>query len=346
MEFWTQARPLPGAAARIAPRAEDDGWDGIAFSDSQNLSGDPFVALAVAAGATSRLQLATGVVNPATRHPAATASAIACVQAESSGRASLGVGRGDSALAYLGRRPVGVRDFRAYVEQVTAYLRGESVPWPTEALRDDELLPLGELPPASRIEWLAAGDAVPVPVWVVGSGPRVIRLAAELADRVVLALGADPERLRWGIAEARAARPEVRIGAYVTVVVDDDRDRARALAAGAVAGMARFSAMHGVVQGPATAGEHAVFERLPGAYDMTRHFESAGQASVVTPEFADAFAVLGPAAHCRERLLELAELGVDRFHVVGVGRGVDPELARSTHRSFVREILGELSVAR
>ena len=48
----------------------------------------------------------TGVTNPATRHPAALATAIATVQEESGGRAILGIGRGDTALFHLGRTPM------------------------------------------------------------------------------------------------------------------------------------------------------------------------------------------------------------------------------------------------
>ena len=91
--------------------AEGDGWDGLALTDSQNLAADTFAALAVAARVTRRITLATGATNPATRHPAVVASAIATIQVESGGRAWLGIARGDSALAYLGRKPQPLADF-------------------------------------------------------------------------------------------------------------------------------------------------------------------------------------------------------------------------------------------
>ena len=49
---------LPGMAARTAVAAEAAGWDGLAIVDSQNLSGDVYVALAMAAQATSKLKVA------------------------------------------------------------------------------------------------------------------------------------------------------------------------------------------------------------------------------------------------------------------------------------------------
>src|SRR5207244_12216831 len=103
------------------------GWDGLAVVDSQNLAGDVYIALALAARSTSRLRLATGVTNPYTRHPAVTASAIATVHAESGGRAVLGIGRGDSSLAYIGLAPAPLAAFERHLVRLQGYLRGDGV---------------------------------------------------------------------------------------------------------------------------------------------------------------------------------------------------------------------------
>ena len=55
--------------------------------------------------ATERLRFATGVTNAFTRHPAALANVAATVQETSGGRFVLGIGRGDTALFHLGRKP-------------------------------------------------------------------------------------------------------------------------------------------------------------------------------------------------------------------------------------------------
>ena len=49
MELWAMRIPEIGTAVAQAERAEQLGWDGITFTDSQNLVGDPFVAVALAA---------------------------------------------------------------------------------------------------------------------------------------------------------------------------------------------------------------------------------------------------------------------------------------------------------
>ncbi len=95
LDLYTLTVAAPRRAGDFAARAERAGWAGMAVVDSQNLSGDAYVALTMAATRSEKLGLATAVTNPVTRHPAVTASAIASVQAISDGRATLGIGRGD-----------------------------------------------------------------------------------------------------------------------------------------------------------------------------------------------------------------------------------------------------------
>jgi alkanesulfonate monooxygenase SsuD/methylene tetrahydromethanopterin reductase-like flavin-dependent oxidoreductase (luciferase family) len=129
MQIWITGVASPRGTARVAAQLEEAGWDGLLVVDSQNLSGDPYVALAMAATVTQRLGLGTGVTNSVTRHAAVTACSIASVQRLSNGRAVLGIGRGDSALAHLGRAPARLPSFERYLRQVRAYLHGESVPF-------------------------------------------------------------------------------------------------------------------------------------------------------------------------------------------------------------------------
>src|SRR6478609_9320478 len=205
MEVWTTGLSLPRVAARMATRAEDAGFDGMVVVDSQNLAGDCYVALSMAARETERLQLATGVTNPFTRHPAVTASAVASVHAESGGRAVLGIGRGDSALAHLGRAPAKVAQLARYIDAVQTYLRGDEIAFeelepfaPRDAPPPVDSLGLAATATSSSLHWLRR-DLAKVPVDVSATGPKVIEVAAHHADRVTLGVGADPDRLRWAI---------------------------------------------------------------------------------------------------------------------------------------------------
>lgn len=351
VQWWTVRLVVPGVTSRWARRAEEEGWDGIAFGDSQNLAADTYVELALAAAATTRVQLGTAVTNPVTRHPAVTAGAIASIHGESGGRAVLGIGRGDSALAHLGLSPAPVPVFARYLERVQGYLRGEEVPFAVAddgagEVRSADALAMGGRPAASRLEWLpTALDKVPVDVYC--SGPRMIELAATRAERLTLAVGADVERVRWGLDVARAARAASGagpgagdVGVFLPILVHPDRAKARALIAGGVASVARFSVMHGTVTGPADDERRRQLEAIHHAYDMSRHYtHGSAQAAAVTDEVIDDFAVAGPTSYCVERLQQLVELGVRRIVVqAGVARGDRAEM-QEARRRLVDEVL-------
>jgi 5,10-methylenetetrahydromethanopterin reductase len=347
VEYWTMGISHVAVAPRAAARAEAHGWDGMLVVDSQNLSGDPFVALALAARETSTLHLGTGVTNPATRHPAATAAAIASVHLASGGRAHLGIGRGDSSLAHLGLAPVAPDDLEAFVRVARAYLRGEPVAFGDldrfnrAGLRHVGTLGLADGPGDSRLHWLP-DDLPPVPVEVVATGPKVLDLAGRCADRVLLAVGADPERVAAAAERARAAGA-TSLGAFVNVVAHPDRAVARRLAAGGLSTFARFSVMDGTVRTPIDAASDQVLHDVHDAYDMGRHTRAGSpQADRLTDDFIDRFGVVGPPEACTERLRDLADIGIDRVVVVGPSRDDDRDEASRAARLFVTEVLPAL----
>jgi 5,10-methylenetetrahydromethanopterin reductase len=307
--------PQPGRATEVGSMVESAGWDGIYLADTQNLAADVHVSLGIMATATERLRLVTGVTNPVTRHPAVTATAIATVHAASGGRAVLGIGRGDSSLGYLGKKPASVAAFETYVNRVRGFLHGEDV-----ALDDG----------TSRNRWIAEQDLAPVPIDIAATGPRVIGIAARYADRVTFAVGADPHRLRDAIALVRSEREAagldpsgISVGAYVNVVANPDVDVARETVRGGAASFAHFSGMAGA---PKQAGpDGQVFESIGSGYDMEGH-GSAGSshAAAIPDEFLDRFAIAGPAEHCGTRLSEMLEAGADRLVMVPGSRDADP----------------------
>lgn len=76
-KLYLRSYPIPDGMEARSSAVEEDGWDGLLFTDTQNLNMDVFGALYVAAVATSRLELGTAVINLITRHPAIMASALA-----------------------------------------------------------------------------------------------------------------------------------------------------------------------------------------------------------------------------------------------------------------------------
>src|SRR5438067_9520130 len=309
--------------------AEGDGWDGLALTDSQNLGGDVFAALAIAAHATSRIRLATGATNPATRHPAVIASAMGTIQVESNGRAWLGIARGDSAMAYIGRKPTPLADFEQALQHIQAYLRGESV-----QLNDF----------SSRIEWLGRAPLPRVPMSVAATGPRVIQIAATIADAITFSVGADPARLQPAIDLARSTRASaglapMRLGAYVNAVAHPDIEVARSLVRGRLGVYARFSTMSRSVLDTLSSDDRRVAEDLVASYDLHAHAATgARHEAALADDFVDRFGIVGPSEHVAERLVELARLGLDHIVVVGHSRNTPPDVFAESSRRFGSEV--------
>lgn len=350
MQLWITGVASPRASARTARDLEEAGWDGLLVVDSQNLSGDPYVALAMAAASTSRIGLGTGVTNSVTRHAAATAAAIVSVNRIANGRAVLGIGRGDSALAHLGRAPARLGQFARYLRQLQTYLAGEAVEFgdidiPTNVAPPMSALELADAPPFSRIDWIRGTPKVPVEV--AASGPKVITLAALHAERIMFTLGADPERLAWGIGLARTARQQagldpdgIAFGAYVNAACHTDRGVARAVVRGGLTTFARFSVMHGTAVGPLSGNDQAVLQALRQSYDMRAHTRGdSRQAATLTDSFVDRFAIVGSPDHCIARLQALAGLGLDKVAISGGMRGTDPAQAAEAKRLLETEVL-------
>jgi 5,10-methylenetetrahydromethanopterin reductase len=348
VEVFATGISHPAVVERVATGAEAAGYDGMLVVDSQNLAGDPYVGLALAARATSTLKLGTGVTNPGVRHPVATAAGIASVHAASGGRAVLGIGRGDSAMAHLGLAPAPASYLERYVVAVRAYLAGETLdfealgPFHREGAKGVETLGMADVPKGSALHWLDPSLA-PVPVEVVATGPRVLDVAARRADRVLLAVGADPARVGWAVDRVRATKSDVPIASFVNVVVHDDPEVGRRLAAGGVTTFARFSVMDGKVRTPIGRDAEAMLHEVHDAYDMNMHTRSGSpQAGKLTAGFTDEFAIIGTAAHCLARLEALVALGIDRFIVVGPSIDADPAEAKVARRAFAAEVLPTL----
>jgi 5,10-methylenetetrahydromethanopterin reductase len=335
MELWTMGIGEIGTAVYQAERAERDGWDGLTFVDSQNLVGDPFIAVTQAAAATDRIKFATGVTNAFTRHPAALANVATTVQEISGGRFVLGIGRGDTALFHLGRPPQRVADFTAAVTDLQRYLNGDTI--------DINGRP-------SRLQFLDRCRQPKVPLDVATSGPKLIEFASRIAERVTLAIGADTERVAWAIDLARKAAADagrdpstLSLGAYVNVGCHPDTDIARSLIRGAVSAFAHFSSMPGSTGAGLRAADKEIVADVGRRYDSNEHLRNtAAHNDALTDDFIDRFAVVGAPAECVRRLQELVSLGIERFIVTGASFASRREDAMTSAELVTREVVPAL----
>lgn len=210
-------------------RAETDGFSAVWLASG--VTGDPLVAMALAGRATSRIELGTAVLQTYPCHPLLQANRVAAA-ANAIGRAGLTIGIGPSHDSVIGDvyglsfDEVGANT-EEYLGIFAALLRGQPVDvdgnhWSTHSA--------GRMIDVDQ----------PVPVLLAAMGPRLLRVAGEIADGTITWL-ATAEVIETFVsprirAAAKAAgRLDPRIVAGLPVAVHDDVDEARAAQADAAA---------------------------------------------------------------------------------------------------------------
>jgi len=157
--------------------AEDIGYDYCMVAD-EGLMSDVYVALGAIARSTQSMRLGA-VTNGYTRHPAVTAAALATVNELSGGRAFVTlVAGGTMVLDPMGierRTPLVIMD--ESIEIMRALWTGRSVTWQGHRF-------------CLESAQLSAGPQ-DIPIWMAVKGERLLRLAGEKADGVVLMARAD-----------------------------------------------------------------------------------------------------------------------------------------------------------
>jgi 5,10-methylenetetrahydromethanopterin reductase len=315
--------------------------------------------MAVWALGSERLKLATGVTNSLSRHIATTAAAIASIQTISKGRAVLGIGRGDSALAYLGYAPDTLKAFRASLDNLQDLLSGCPVEFGRAGMTLDapslDTMSLGGRPDKSGLKWLPK-DLAKVPLDVAATGPKVIEMAATVAEYITFSVGAIPERLQWALNMANAARQRAGLnrshmnyGAQVILACHTDRDVMRRFAMQATTALARFQVMmgSGTAAGPLSESDKRDLKSIHDGYDMNHHADLETKDwlvdNAISWDFVERFAIFGTPEHCTERLIELAKLGIERFVIMGPG--LYPETRVDDKTLFAREVMPAVRAA-
>jgi 5,10-methylenetetrahydromethanopterin reductase len=325
--------PFAGATGDLARRIEDLGFDALSLADSPNLANDVYCELTLATVSTRTIELATGVTNSLTRHSSVTAGAIATLQAESNGRAVCGIGRGNTSAYQIGKRPDALENFERYVSELQAYLRGAFV-----AAGDR----------SSRLEWLDRFGLPKVPLEVAASGPKVLAIAARHADRISLAVGANAafveswlERARAEVRAAGRDPTSVQYGAYIPTLVNDDPVVAREAVRFVAGTFANLVVMPGQVDeqrlGEMPAPLVDARRAMRGGYDLAHG--PAASASQLSDDFLDWFALVGRPGDAVEKLVGLAQAGLDYVFLVSGFHTLPRDVANANLENIGRLVL-------
>jgi 5,10-methylenetetrahydromethanopterin reductase len=287
----------PHENIRLAVLAEQLGFDTVWVADSPVLWRELWVNLTGIAMSTSRVRLGSAVTSGVTRHPSVTASAAMSLAELSGDRFMLGLGNGDSSLATSGSgRPQTIAEFRATLVAFRALISGE-------------MAKVGEA--EFRHPW--AGQRR-VPLYVAATGPRMLELAGEQADGVIMMVGvAEPmvraaiERVHVGAVAAGRDPSAIDLVLWAACTVSD---RAPEQARAAVrANVARASIRKlPLALAPAQA---AIVDRIRQAYDYAFHSNPrAPHGELVPAALIRDFAIAGTSEECVERLHALAKLPI------------------------------------
>lgn len=282
----------------IAVDAEAAGFADVWLPDHYFLR-DVYVAGSAIAARTTKIRIATAVAAVQLRHPALIASSASTVDELSGGRAIIGIGPGGFEfpvqLKLKPRSPL--TQLRDAIGIIRGLLGGGSAH-------------VGEYFSATgaALGW----DARDIPIYISARGPRMLELAGELADGVIVH-GTSAEfieyaRHRLAIGAARVGRPTdaCEIALMLDVDIDDDersaidrlRQRCTIMAGGTYSD--DLIPIYGLDADEVARLRVAVTNSDRDAYRY------------VTDSMVQAFALAGSLATVKAQLAKLSDLGVGR----------------------------------
>lgn len=287
---------------RLSRLAEGLGFETVWLGDSQCLWREVYATLGAVAVSTTRIGLGISVTNPSTRHLTVTAASVYSLDESTDGRIRLGIGRGETSVILVGTRRATLKELDNAVTAIRHLLAGRSV----------------DIDGTQTSLAYAASTPRSVPVYLPGSGPRMLRLAGEIANGVLLTVGADPRYLRAAMgvleegARAKGRRPEdIRVVARIPCCVSDEPDARRYV---------RSHVAMVVLQAKPFAldpEDLAVVERIRGAYEYRQHMAvGAAHADLVPDRLVDKFALAGRPEECADRVRALVKSGIDELNIV------------------------------
>lgn len=310
---WFQGGLNVDTTVELAVQAEDAGVDSVWLAEGP-VARDALITLSAIAMKTSRVKLATGVVNPFTRHPAQLAASFATLDELSHGRAVVGVGFG--ARDFL--IPLGVNvtkpltTAREMVQIIRGLLNREVLTLHSEKF-DLDSVRLG-LRPYRQV----------VPIYLAATGPKMCALAGEVADGIYLLYGTQ-NYVETSLALSGAQRPEgaepFRVASPLLMAVDEGDGVALTGVKVGIGLMLTEPNGEGMLE--ANGIDPALAQPIR---DGLSSGGVKGLASAVDDAIVERLTICGTHAQCMDRLIEAYGWGINEPQVLLSGEDPAPLL--------------------
>ena len=290
----------------LAVQAEKLGFTYGWTFDSHILWQEPYVIYSQMLAATKRMIVGPMVTNPGTRDWTVTASTYATLNDMFGNRTICGIGRGDSAMRVIGKKPAKLATLSESMKVIKGLVEGKEVTYNGTQ---------------QQFPWSSGGE---LDILMAAYGPKALQLCGSETDGFILQL-ADPAIAEWTIAAVRKAAEEagrdpdalhicVAAPAYVGDNIEHQRDQVRWFGGMVGNHVADLVARYGESSSIPAALTDYIKERE--GYDYAEHGKShSTHVDFVPDSIIDRFCILGDEAAHIERLKELESLGVDQFAI-------------------------------
>lgn len=303
-----QTDPPARRVIDLAKKAEGLGFDYVWAFDSHVLWQEPFVLFGLMLAETERIRVGPMVTNPGTRDWTVLASLFATLNDTFGDRTICGMGRGDSALRYIGKKPTTLATMAESMHVIKDLVAGQEVEYHGKML---------------RFPWI--GEGWDLPMWGAGYGPQALATIGTHADGFILQL-ADPQILEWTVAAVKNAAKEagrdpesiaicVAAPAYVGDDLAHQRDQVRWF--GGMVGNHVVDMVNRYGDDPSKVPQVlSDYIKARESYDYSHHGKAGNPTTDFVPDdIVDRFCLLGNPADHLAKLEELRDLGADQFAI-------------------------------
>lgn len=296
-----------GELAGLGQICEDLGYSQLWYANHK-LSRDLYVGLSWLAAHTKHISLGTFIAEPYSYHPAMIAAAVGTLDELSGGRAILLLGAGAANFGKLGlqrRMPVGA--LRETIQICRSLLGGEQLTFRGKYFEVE----------GARLDFVVRSH---LPIYVAARGHKMLEVAGEWSDGVMVATHATPAGLQTGLSPVeigcrRASRTcdTLPIFTRVDLSLDDDANAARERVRPAIAQFLTASY-------PDRRFVNAVGLEVPAALEQIcskRDDDLARRSGHLVPDpFIDAFTWAGTAAQIAEKIAAVVDYGIPNITFV------------------------------